>query len=122
MRLSGLTRAGTPGSGYGGIYICSGLRRGTSEAETAACRKPGERKLAEGDRWLWPRQKVRASRRPGAPAKEDHLLSSLYVRDRTMAANSGQEVTILGSRSTGSFLLPAVPGLVRSWHAWLNSS
>ena len=63
------------------------------------------------------------------PANDDefdaavgYLLGSLYVRDRTIAAKSGQEVTILGNRSTGSFLLPAVPGLVRSWHAWLNNS
>ena len=66
---------------------------------------------------------------PPTPENDDefdaavgYLLGSLYVRDRTMAAKSGQEVTILGNRSTGSFLLPAVPGLVRSWHAWLNSS
>ena len=51
-----------------------------------------------------------------------YILGSLYVGNRTSAPRIGQEVIILGNRSTGSFLLPAVEGLSGSWDAWLSNS
>ncbi len=49
-----------------------------------------------------------------------YLLGSLYVGDRSGVPEVEHEVTILGDRSTGSFLLPAVPDLAQRWDAWLR--
>lgn len=46
------------------------------------------------------------------------ILGSLYAGERTKARYTSREVTLLGNRSTGSFLLPAVPRLTQSWNAW----
>ena len=48
-----------------------------------------------------------------------YILGSLYVGNRTRPRPSN--VIVLGNRSTGSFLLPEVPDLVRSWCDWLKS-
>ena len=107
--MSGLTRAGTPGSGYGGIYICSGLRRGTSEAETAACRKPGERKLAEGDRWLWPRRRrgrtaswpARSAIRSAEKRRAEGVPSFAEAAACVVEVGSGGGAVLLGSGARG---------------------
>jgi len=49
-----------------------------------------------------------------------YILGSLYVGGRAGTRSKAQEVTILGNRSTGSFLLPAVRGLECSWNVWIN--
>jgi len=46
-----------------------------------------------------------------------YILGHLHVSDPTALE---QKVIILGDRSTGSFLLPAVRGLECSWKAWIN--
>lgn len=51
-----------------------------------------------------------------------YILGSLYVRDRSGAAEDERGVTILGDRFTGSFLLPAIPGLEQTWRAWVEDS
>ncbi len=44
-----------------------------------------------------------------------YILGSLYADERTRI-----QVTLLGSRKTGSFLLPAVKGLERNWNSWIE--
>ena len=62
-----------------------------------------------------------------APANHDefdaavgYLLGNLYLRSRNGASRGKPEVTILGDRFTGSFLLPAVPELAQRWLAWVR--
>jgi len=49
-----------------------------------------------------------------------YILGSLYVGGRAGTRRKAREVTVLGNRSTGSFLLPAVRDLECSWKAWIN--
>ena len=51
-----------------------------------------------------------------------YLLGSLYLRDQNGAAEGERTVTTLGDRFTGSFLLPAIPGLEQKWCAWVKNS
>ena len=52
-----------------------------------------------------------------------YLLGNLYLCNRQEAANKGEtDIIILGDRSTGSFLLPSVPGLAEGWRAWVKST
>ena len=51
-----------------------------------------------------------------------YLLGSLYLRGRNGATRGEPEVTILGDRFTGSFLLPAMPELAQRWRAWVKGS
>jgi len=51
-----------------------------------------------------------------------YILGSLYVDQLAGARKVGQGVVSLGDRSTGSFLLPAVPGLKRSWSAFVEDA
>lgn len=46
-----------------------------------------------------------------------YVLGSLYADEMTRG-----QVTVLGSRETGSFLLPAVPRLTQKWDRWIRSS
>ena len=49
-----------------------------------------------------------------------YLLGTMYVRDESNG-KSGRNVVILGNRETGSFLLPAVPGLWEEWRRFVGS-
>ena len=51
-----------------------------------------------------------------------YILGSLYVDHLAGAPKVGQGVVILGDRSKGSFLLPAVPGLQRSWDGFVEDA
>ena len=44
-----------------------------------------------------------------------YLLGALYLRDRAKPT-SRRSVVLLGNRKTGSFLVPRVTGLLKSWH------
>ena len=51
-----------------------------------------------------------------------YLLGSLYLRDRHWATKDERDVTILGDRFSGSFLLPVVPRLALRWRAFVKDS
>ncbi len=44
-----------------------------------------------------------------------YILGSLYADEETR-----DKVTLLGSRETGSFLLPVVRGLEEKWNDWIK--